>query len=208
MIRPPGFRGAAFETGAPSDARTDPDRRRALAATLGIPTAWASAHQVHGANVIEAQGSGVLGDADALVTVVTNLPLVVATADCLPIIVEGSQSVAVIHAGWRGLAAGVVDRTLDRVRALGDEPVRAAIGPAIGPCCFEVGVEVTARFPDHVRTTTWGTASVDLAAAASDALEGLEVWRSSRCTRTDPELRSYRGGDLTRRQVAIAWNPA
>ncbi len=207
MIRPPGFRATAFETRAVDDARDDLAVRRSLATELGIGTDWAYLHQVHGATVIEATGPGLLGDADGIVTTRRGLPIVVATADCLPIVIEGAGSVGVAHAGWRGLAAGIVGAVLSAMADLGDRPVRAAIGPAIGPCCYEVGPEVAGRFPRFVSTTTWGTTSIDLAAAAADQLDGLEVWTSGRCTRTDPDLRSYRGGDLHRRQVAVGWLP-
>ncbi len=207
MIRPPGFRAAAFETLAVDDARHDPAARRAVATELGIGSDWAYLHQVHGATVIEATAPGLLGDADGIVTTSRGLPLVVATADCLPIVIEGEGSIGVAHAGWRGLAMGIIPAVLSAMADLGDRPLRAAIGPGIGPCCYEVGPEVAERFPGFVSTTSWGTTSIDLAAAAADQLAGLDVWTSGRCTRTDPELRSYRGGDLVHRQVAVGWLP-
>jgi copper oxidase (laccase) domain-containing protein len=135
------------------------------------------------------------------------LPLAVGTADCLPIVIEGRTSVAVVHAGWRGLAAGVVESALEAMIGAGDAPLRAAIGPAIGPCCYEVGGDVTDRFPGFEARTTWGAPSVDLKGAASVKLAGLELWVSPRCTMTDPELWSHRGAGTRLRQVAVAWVP-
>jgi copper oxidase (laccase) domain-containing protein len=89
----------------------------------------------------------------------------------------------------------------------GHEPQRAAIGPAIGPCCYEVGPEVTARFVGHVAQTTWGTASIDIPGFIEQQLAGLEVWRSGECTYTSERLHSYRRDGTRQRQVAVAWLP-
>ncbi len=206
MICPPGFAGVAFGTAAEGDARTDPDARAAFS-TLGAPDEWAFVSQVHGGRVVEATHAGLLGDGDAVYTTRRGLSITVATADCVPIAIEGDGFVAVVHAGWRGVAAGVVAETLRTLRRHRLTPLRAAIGPAIGPCCYEVGAEVTETIPDHVATTTWGTPSVDLAAAVAVDLGDLVAWRSSRCTMTDSELFSYRRDRTLDRQVAVAWLP-
>jgi YfiH family protein len=206
MIRPSGFAGAAFGTIATGDLRVDRVRRRYVAQELGIPADWAFVKQIHSAVVVEATRSGNLGEADAIVTA-ARIPIAVATADCVPIIIEAAAAVAVVHAGWRGAAAGVVPATLAFMQASGHAPLRAAIGPAIGPCCYEVGAEVSARFPGFVRETTWGSSSVDIPGYVADQLAGLEVWRSADCTFTSEGLNSWRSDRTKQRQVAVAWLP-
>jgi YfiH family protein len=206
MIRPSGWDGVLFGTAAEGDARSDRAARDVFGAE-GAPDDWAFVTQVHGAAVAEAVRPGNLGEADALYVETPGLALTVATADCLPIVIAGEGCAAIVHAGWRGLAAGVIPATLDTLRRRGLEPARAAVGPCIGPCCYEVGPEVRDRFPGFLETTTWGTPSLDLRAAARDELRGLEIWESDRCTMTDSALVSYRRNRTTRRQVAVAWLP-
>jgi hypothetical protein len=208
MIRPDGFRGAAFGDSFDGDARRDAPARTGLSSRLGISENWAWLRQVHGAAVVEVMKPGDQGEADAAWTAVPGLPLVIATADCLPVILEGDRAVGVAHAGWRGAAAGVVGALRRAMEEAGMPPVRAAIGPGIGACCFEVGPEVAARFPGHESETDWSMTSVDLAGAVSDALVGLEVWRSPDCTMGDERYRSHRRDGSPERQVAIAWLPA
>jgi copper oxidase (laccase) domain-containing protein len=108
-------------------------------------------------------------------------------ADCLPIAIattSGTPSLAVLHAGWRGLAEGVVEAG---VLALGAGPKAAVIGPAIGPCCYEVGPEVAARFDSDLTSS----GRLDLWAAAERALRAAGVERVERvdlCTRDHPDL--------------------
>jgi copper oxidase (laccase) domain-containing protein len=208
MIRASGLRGAAFGTRRDGNGRDDAVARRRISAELGLPTAWAAVHQVHGADVaaVEVPGSG--GEADGLVTVVPMLPLTVAHTDCLAVVVEGDGAVGIAHAGWRGVAAGIVGTLRAAVEQAGVTPLRAAIGPGIGPCCFEVGEDVAGLFPGFVSRTTWGTTSVDLPAAAAAALEGLTPWRSGRCSHCGPEFHSFReDGTMDPRQVGVAWVP-
>jgi YfiH family protein len=208
MIRPPGFRGAAFATANDGDARRDPAARRRLADRLGIAPEWSFPRQVHGTRVVEATVPGDVGEADAVFTSVEALPVAVATADCAPIILEGDDVVAVVHAGWRGAAAGIVPAALAALSTRGAPAVRAAIGPTIGPCCYEVGAEVAARFPGFVGATRWGTESVDLPGYLAAQLDGLAVWQSAECTFTAADLHSFRETGTAARQVAVAWLPA
>jgi copper oxidase (laccase) domain-containing protein len=165
MIRPPGFLGAAFGTASDGDGRDDPTARLEISAELGIPSEWASLRQVHGAGVIEASAPGRLGDADGLFSSIPSLPMTVATADCFPVVLEADGASGIAHAGWRGAAAGVVPALRAAMEARGFTPARAAIGPGIGSCCFEVGPEVVEQFPGFAATTSWGTPSVDLVGA-------------------------------------------
>jgi copper oxidase (laccase) domain-containing protein len=109
------------------------------------------------------------------------------SADCLPIAIartDGRRALAVLHAGWRGLAEGVVAAG---AAALGDGPKAAVVGPAIGPCCYDVGEEVASLYdPDLV-----GEGRLDLWTAAERALRAADVDRVDRldlCTRCNPTL--------------------
>jgi hypothetical protein len=114
-------------------------------------------------------------------------PMLALSADCLPIAVattQGLPKLAVLHAGWRGLAEGVVEAG---VRALGDFATAAVVGPAVGPCCYEVGPEVSALFDADL--TKDGI--LDLWTAAERALRRAGVATVERvdlCTRCNPEL--------------------
>ena len=82
---------------------------------------------------------------------------------------------------------------------------RAAIGPAIGPCCYEVGPEVAAEFAGFTAITTWGTTSVDLIRVITAQLGGHQVWLSGMCTHHDERFHSYRRDGTDARQVAVGW---
>jgi len=207
MIRPPGFEGAAFGTAADGDGRLDPAARRRIAGELGIPAEWAYLHQVHGSRVRPAAAPGQQGDGDAVFTTVPRLPLAVGTADCLPVVLDGPGGVGLAHMGWRGAAAGVVAALRAAMEAAGVAPVRAAVGPGIGPCCYEVGPEVLERLPAYRARTRWGSDGVDLPAAAAAGLAGLEVWHASACTCCGAGFHSYRRDGGLERQVAVAWRP-
>ena len=198
MIRPPGFEGVVFGTAAWGDLRRDHQARADVSAELGLPADWAYLNQVHGADVHMVDRGGHHGDGDALVTSHRLVPLMVATADCVPVAVVADGAVALVHAGWRGAAAGVLPAALSVLRRGGFTPQQAAIGPAIGPCCYEVGEEVT---------TTWGTTSVDIPGFLAAQLSGLETWRSDACTFMEPGMRSWRRDRNDKRQVTVAWLP-
>ena len=201
---PSGFRGAAFTSAADGDMRTVD--RNAISSRLGIGSAWATVSQVHGADVRAVASSGVAGPADAIATTSADLPLAVFTADCGGVILESPRAVAVVHAGWRGAAAGVVRRAATWMSDNGGT-VRAALGPTIGPCCFEVGEEVAAEFPDHVSTTTWGTLSIDLGAVIRSQIPDVEWWSADRCTRCSEGWFSHRLDATTARLATIGWMP-
>lgn len=207
LIRPPGFRGAAFGTATHGDVRTQPEARTELTSLLALPDGWAHASQVHGNRVVHVTQPGPQGEADALFVDHPGIVITVATADCVPVVIEADTAVAVVHAGWRGAVAGVLDETLAALEWAGHRPVRAAIGPSIGPCCYEVGPEVAGRFGPHVSTTSWGTTSVDIAGYLAAKLEGLELWRSDVCTFENEDYNSHRRDATRRRQVAVGWLP-
>jgi YfiH family protein len=125
----------------------------------------ASLKQIHSAVCVAAQGrSGELGHGDALLENIPGSVVAVKTADCIPVLLvdERNRAVAAVHAGWRGTVARIAPRTLDAMRVrfgTGPADVRAAIGPGIGKCCYEVGPEVAAHFGEQ------GRAHIDLAEA-------------------------------------------
>jgi copper oxidase (laccase) domain-containing protein len=131
--------------------------------------------------------------------------LAVFTADCFGVVLIAAGAVGVAHTGWRGAAAGVIPALVGEMRRHGHQPHLAAIGPGIGPCCFEVGPDVTGRFPLDVAETTWGSASVDLVGAIRRELEGIEVWLSGACTMHQPGLFSHRQSRTLLRQATITW---
>jgi YfiH family protein len=182
--------------------------------------AWA--RQVHGADVARVTASGFVGQADALVTTSRGIPLAIFTADCLPIVMFDPEAgvLAAAHAGWRGTVRGVAQAAVAAACATGAraERLRAAIGPSIGPCCYEVDEPVIAELavaypeqyeqwvqparPGHWMLDLW-QASEDLLARAGVRAERLENARL--CTACDPELfYSYRKGNRGRLLTAAA----
>ena len=138
--------------------------------------------QVHSDRVLEAQAAGCAGEADALITNRPGLPLSIRTADCLPILIADfrTRSIAAVHAGWRGTLLGVLPKT---VQAMAErfgtrmEDLSIAAGPAIGPCCFEVGPEVARQFR-HLfpeRTDLDRQTTIDLAEANRRQLRHIGV---------------------------------
>jgi hypothetical protein len=186
--------------------------RKALQEALGAALVWG--HQVHGTHVATAstvQGRESPEDADGQATTVAGVAAMVMVADCLPIAIAGDGAVAMVHAGWRGLAAGIIDAGVTSVRALGARgPLSAAIGPGAGPCCYEVGGEVRAAFARHGPAVRRGD-HLDLKAVAKRELERAGVARIDDvglCTIcSDPALffshRRDRG--VTGRQAGLAW---
>ena len=131
--------------------------------------------------------------------------MAILTADCHGVVLQADDAVGVAHAGWRGAAAGVVERLRVEMTRGGHTPERAAIGPGIGPCCFEVGAEVSERFPDHGAETDWGAVSVDLGAVIVQQLEGLEIWNGEECTLHEGRWFSHRRDATPQRMAAVGW---
>lgn len=196
--------------------------RQALVEAFALPAPPRWLRQVHGTEVHRA-GAGApdaaadLPVADAAVTSVPGVVLAVLTADCLPVILaadDGSE-VAVAHAGWRGLAAGVLERTL---AGMTTPPwhVLAWMGPAAGPDAYEVGGDVHAAFVDRdpraagaFVATRPGHWHVDLYALARERLARSGVRRiagGGLCTLSDPaRFFSHRRDRRTGRMATVAW---
>jgi purine-nucleoside/S-methyl-5'-thioadenosine phosphorylase / adenosine deaminase len=190
------------------------ENRRRLAAALGRdPEGVVMGRQVHGAELMtheERQEPRVYADVvkspeevDAHATASPELTPLVMVADCLPMAVVGRGGVAMAHCGWRGLAGGIVAKAVEAVDA-----EAAAIGPGIGPCCYEVGEEVLSEF-DDIEGVAEGR-MLDLPAVARALLERSGVMASQSadlCTKCNPELfySHRRDGERTGRQAGLVW---
>lgn len=191
------------------------NRARAAAALELDPGSVLLGRQVHGTEVMvsdaaprpshyEARVAGSPPEVDGQATARPGLAPLVLVADCLPVALQGPGGVAMIHCGWRGLAGGIVERGVDAVGA-----TAAAIGPGIGPCCYEVGPEVLAAFEGVPEGVASGR-MLDLPAVARSLLSRAgvgEVADAELCTSCEPELffshRRDRGS--TGRQGGFAW---
>jgi YfiH family protein len=193
----------------------DPDavarNRQDLESQLGVRFAYG--RQVHGTRVhrVGAGEAGDFLDADGQATATPGIAPLVLTADCLAVAIAGDEAVAMVHAGWRGLADGVLREGVAAVRELGATgPLSAAIGPGAGPCCYEVGEEVHERFAADGPRVRRGR-NLDLKTIARLELERAGVARihdAGLCTIcAEPSLffshRRDRG--VTGRQAGIAW---
>ena len=195
-----------------------PDRvqanRERLAAQLGV-SALAFAEQVHGAQVAIVDCAGTSAGVDALVTTRPGLGLVMMAADCLPVLLADPDAgvVAAAHAGRKGLVAGVLQETVQRMVAQGASmaSLRAVIGPAADGCCYEVPAAMAHDVEDAVpgtRTTTrQGTPSVNLRVGAQRLLTalGVQVEHVSSCTIDDERFFSYRRERVTGRHAGVVW---
>jgi len=195
--------------------------RRAGAILSGLAPAVRSirwARQVHGATVVavEAGAAGdaiCVGDADGLVSCETGTGLVAWTADCVPVALAGPRSVAMVHAGWRGAAAGIVPAALRRLGQCCVPPgeLAAFLGPAVCGRHYPVGPEVIAALAGAgVPRPAWLEGDrVELRGFLAAQLEGLGVARVAivgPCTHTTPELASYRrDGSAAGRQWSLVW---
>jgi YfiH family protein len=191
------------------------ENRHRLAGALGVdPELVLIARQVHGGRVIRHDGpteprayaepAPGLPEADGHATARPGLAPLVFVADCLPVALAGPEGVAMIHCGWRGLAAGIVERGVAAVKA-----EAAAVGPGIGPCCYEVGQEVLDAFEPLGPGVADGR-MLDLREVTRRLLERAGVTQvevSELCTSCNPDLffSHRRDGGHTGRQAGIAW---
>jgi YfiH family protein len=147
------------------------------------PEGITTAKQIHSA-IVKNTG-GVIGEADALISKDIGVIVGIRTADCVPILLaDATGAVAAIHAGWRGTAEGIAAsavRSLVAEWQIDPRNLRAAIGPSIGSCCYEVGPEVAQRF--GIRTS--GPVHLDLPAINEMQLRAAgvsNIWKSGACT--------------------------
>jgi len=187
--------------------------RVAEAGSLPAPDRWVWLRQVHGTAVVVVDAvPAATPEADAAVTGVAGLALAVVTADCAPIVLATDDAVAVVHAGHRGLAAGVVEAAVDSLRTVGSGEVRAFLGPCIRPEAYEFGAEDLARIvevlgPTVAARTAAGAPALDVPAAVRAALARADVAPPvdcGVCTATDTGFFSHRRDGATGRQVTVA----
>ena len=189
------------------------DARERLRAEIGV-RALARGYQVHGARVrwIAAPPAprrprvGV-DEADGQATALAGVGAMVLSADCLPVALGTGGAVAMLHAGWRGLAAGVLEEGVRVLREhAGSDRIGAVLGPCAGACCYEVGPEVRRALG---RAGGEGPARIDLRAIARERLLAAgvaEVLRASACTICDERFFSHRReGARGGRQAGVAW---
>jgi YfiH family protein len=191
------------------------ENRRRLASSLGLQTdRIAIGRQLHGTAIASherpqdpspyARPGAPIPEVDGHVTELPGLALLVFVADCLPVALAGGKGVAMLHCGWRGLAAGIAQRGAAAVGA-----TSAVIGPGIGPCCYEVGEEVLEAFADLGPGTADGR-MLNLREVARLQLEAAGVERvevAPDCTSCDHErFFSHRRDDgASGRQAGLVW---
>jgi polyphenol oxidase len=200
-----------LSTGAGEDHEQGFARREQLCERLGLQ--WlCSSRQTHGTNVnAVARVAGRAGkalaiDADGHTTALQGVGAMVMAADCLPVALGATGAVAIVHAGWRGLSAGVLEAGVAALLELSDgEPIEAVVGPCAGVCCYEVGGEVHTAFGGAHSVGR----HIDLRAIAHERLAGAGVGRVrdvQACTICDERFFSYRReGERAGRQAGVAW---
>jgi YfiH family protein len=200
----------------------DPSRveqnRALLRERLDLPAEPLWLQQVHGCGVADSGTDDRGCEADASIAFGPRQVCAVMTADCLPLLLcdRAGTRVAAIHAGWRGLADGVIEAAVRRI-AVAPEDLLCWLGPAIGPDAFEVGAEVRARFIElsgeyakaAFKPSPAGRWLADLYALATARLASMgvkQVWGGGLCTYSDPaRFFSYRRDGVTGRMASLIW---
>ena len=182
-------------------------------AVLDLPWTWL--RQVHGDTVVVVDGPAHQAGtrADAAVTATDGCALAVLTADCAPVALASPEGViGVAHVGWAGLTAGILERTLEAMGALGATTVTAVLGPCIGAECYEFGEADLERVADRVgpgvrSRTRDGRPALDLGAGVGTVLgrEGVVLDDRSVCTACVPGYFSWRARREHQRQALVVW---
>ncbi len=193
------------------------ENRRRVRLALGAPAEPHWLRQVHGRAVVRAPFDAITPDADASFTTQAGIVCAVQAADCLPVLFcdDAGSVVAAAHAGWRGLAAGVLEACISALPVPASD-LMAWLGPAIGPEAFEVGAEVRSAFVDHnaedsacFRPGLGDRCYADLFALARRRLQRAGVSRvygGGISTHADPErFYSFRRDGVTGRMAAMIW---
>jgi YfiH family protein len=199
------------------DTRAVAANRELLRERLGLPSDPVWLRQVHGVTVVNAASAHGEPEADGALAVTAGTVCAVLTADCLPVLLCDTHGtrVAALHAGWRGLAAGILEEGIKALGPPGDR-LMAWLGPAIGPDVFEVGGEVRSAFVAHdpaasaaFRPRTNGKYLADLYRLARLRLAALGVGQihgGEFCTYSDRErFYSFRRDGATGRMAALIW---
>lgn len=192
--------------------------------TDALGTRWLTADQRHGVDVVDARRGArswpVPGVGDVLVTSVGGPAVSVWAADCAPVVLLGTEGTIVgVHAGWRGLSAGVVDAGVNVLAATGESVAAAVLGPHIHPCCYEFGEADLRRVAggvdastDAIRgSTAWRTTALDVAAAVRAGLgpSAAFLTAAATCTGCDTRWFSHRvRRESERHAVVVTSRPA
>jgi len=192
------------------DQATVLSNRAELETLLGVPIQFMN--QVHG-DAVATVGVEIIAvpTADALVTQSPGFGLAVMVADCIPLLLASSETVAAVHVGRKGLMNEVALAAINEMRSRDNFEITAVVGPSICGECYEVSQniydEVSKRFPLAASKTRDGGFSLDLSRALIDQLRGLEVRvvDEGRCTVEESSLYSYRRDGVTGRQVGVVW---
>ena len=184
--------------------------RTLLEVELGFPIQFMD--QVHG-SVVASIGSEIVATptADALLTHAKGIGLAVMVADCIPLLLSNSTSVAAVHVGRKGLMSEVAMAAIQAMRAIDPSEITAIVGPSICGRCYEVSQdvfeEVSGKFPLSASRTREGGFALDLSRALTAQLRasGVLVIDEGRCTVEDENLYSYRRDGVTGRQVGVVW---
>jgi YfiH family protein len=201
------------------------DNRRLLATRIPAgpvdPSSWVWLRQVHGDAVVTLERAPAEPPvADAAVTAELELPLVVLTADCAPIALVAPGAVGVVHAGWPGLEAGVIEAAVGALRAISSGPsggpIRAVLGPCVHPAHYEFGVDLLERLvarlgPEVASRTVAGTPALDVPVAVRIALARAgvdDVTDVDVCTAASPHHFSHRRDGVTGRQAVVVTRTA
>jgi YfiH family protein len=217
-VSEPPFDGLNLGVFTGDDRDAVVENRRQLAAALGFPPDQvAIGRQVHGVELAAHQGAqepspfadpgSAIPEVDGHVSAEDRLALLVFAADCVPVALCGRGRVAMLHCGWRGLAAGIIERGAAVVGA-----TDAAIGPSIGPCCYEIGQEVFDAFGNLGDGVASGR-MLDLPEIVRRLLRDAGVERietAGLCTSCEPDLffSHRRDGGRTGRQGGVVWRDA
>ena len=195
--------------------------RDALKTMLNLSRSPVWLNQVHGTEVIYAPDAKDIPDADGSFSDQAGVPCVVMTADCVPVLLcdQNGTQIAAVHAGWRGLANGILRKTLSQFSSV--KNILAYLGPAVGPQAFEVGVDVREAFLGNVQNSVhrgaikkafidsntkyladiYALARAELHSCGVSAVHGGEF-----CTVNDPErFFSYRRDQVTGRNASLIW---
>lgn len=201
------------------DRPDDVARNRALLrGALPAEPAWLS--QVHGSTVIDAATAVDAPQADACIATAPGVVCAIQTADCLPVLFcdLDARVVGAAHAGWRGLAGGVLENTIARMKNAGAGEITAWLGPAIGPERFEVGQDVWTAFTEHDAAMASAFKPVaghsgkyladifSLACMTLNKAGVTQVYGGGLCTMTDQQrFYSYRRDKVTGRMASLIW---
>jgi len=192
------------------DQETVLSNRAALETLLGLPIQYMN--QIHG-NVVATVGVEIIAEptADALVTQSVGIGMAVMVADCIPLLLASSQTVAAVHVGRKGLMNEVALAAIHEMRSHDISEITAVVGPSICGECYEVSQDiyddVSKTFPLAASKTRDGGFALDLSRALIDQLQslGVRVVDEGRCTVEESNLYSYRRDGVTGRQVGVVW---